>query len=326
MRKGLGDIEKRINRKHYKCLLPGCDEVAIKSHSQQKERQLRSIARAGKVYALHRNYYQAFKLKDFNSPSMMRLHGVGEASTFPGFCQKHDAEIFKRIDQELITAHDKEQAFLLFLRSISYEYGQKRRSIEWNMQVSELMEELGNEEAARMVKTQAEGKNVFLKIDAPHYFEILWEAFESRSYDCIESCWLQIPKNIGLSSSCMFSPIQERKVRYAQLSSDDPQPVLNFNMIPFEGETFIVTSWLSEHSEMASWVHEITVDSVLAEQFIHQAAFEESEDTCINPDLWEALNVNVQTSLVNAMRHELSRGPIQSLPVVFQISKTSVNS
>src|SRR2546425_1263559 len=61
LQKALGKAEAAANRLVFNCLYPGCSNTAIRSHSQQREQQLRSISQAGEVYALRRNTYQGLK-------------------------------------------------------------------------------------------------------------------------------------------------------------------------------------------------------------------------------------------------------------------------
>ena len=101
LEKGIGKIAKQLKKQKYKCLYPDCKTIAIKSHSQQKERQLRNISENGCVYSIVRNHYQA--LKNTKSTSIIGKQGISAVSTFPGYCSKHDRELFKHIDKGSIT-------------------------------------------------------------------------------------------------------------------------------------------------------------------------------------------------------------------------------
>ena len=81
-----------INNKKKKCVFPGCSCVSIKSHTISKENALRSIAKDGKVFT-----FKPCLEKDIHilKPNCV---GIGEASIFRGFCQKHDA-LFSVIDE-----------------------------------------------------------------------------------------------------------------------------------------------------------------------------------------------------------------------------------
>ena len=96
--RALGKVQKRLNRYPFTCLYPGCGRHAITSHSQQKERQLRAIAENGRVVAMNRNLFQAFKTHVGGPLAPMKEVGIGEASTFAGFCQVHDQSLFADIE------------------------------------------------------------------------------------------------------------------------------------------------------------------------------------------------------------------------------------
>jgi hypothetical protein len=57
----LGIIQKEIEKYSFRCLCQNCYSSAISSHSQQKEGQLRAIAKDGLVYALNKNIFQKLK-------------------------------------------------------------------------------------------------------------------------------------------------------------------------------------------------------------------------------------------------------------------------
>lgn len=83
--------EKRLNSKSRKCVFPGCSEVAIKSHTISKENALRSIARDGEVFSFKPMIKERIHILEPNCV------GIGDASTFRGFCKKHD-DFFQGID------------------------------------------------------------------------------------------------------------------------------------------------------------------------------------------------------------------------------------
>jgi hypothetical protein len=125
-----GKIEKKFGKLKFRCLYPGCTQSAISSHSQQKEGQLRAIARNGLVYALDRNLFQhiKFMLKEKGNSSFTKK-GIQEASAFPGYCSEHDQMIFAPIEKQELIPGNPSQAALLFLRATSFEYATKRKAV-----------------------------------------------------------------------------------------------------------------------------------------------------------------------------------------------------
>lgn len=84
------------------------------------------------MYALERNLYALFKRQNDDAPLLsLSLTGIKEASVYPGFCSKHDYELFRPIESRVPTQSDPHQAYCHFLRAVSYEYTQKRRMAAW---------------------------------------------------------------------------------------------------------------------------------------------------------------------------------------------------
>ena len=98
------------------CFFPGCHEKSIKAHSLQRA-LLRQIALNDKVVALK---VEKFKIKDIVSmkpPKLIQEMHVNQASTFYGFCQKHDGSLFDYIELNPIIANPK-TALLLGYRAV----------------------------------------------------------------------------------------------------------------------------------------------------------------------------------------------------------------
>lgn len=106
-----------IKKKFSRCLEPtwSCDSPSIRSHSVQNASALSQIEEGGHVVEMRMNFSTEPPRPEFRSI------GRNEASTFPGFCQQHDTEIFKPIDTKPLDIEDAEQLFLLAYRSVSRE-------------------------------------------------------------------------------------------------------------------------------------------------------------------------------------------------------------
>jgi hypothetical protein len=122
-----------------------------------------------------RNYYRGVK-----GGVEMRRVGIAEASTFPGFCDYHDKELFTDLEDRPLTKSDHKQALLLLLRSLSFEYTQKRKGaifLEWVLKETNGI--IPSESSAGMAAFQA-GMKLFVEFDGPFY---LSAAFESLKTD-----------------------------------------------------------------------------------------------------------------------------------------------
>lgn len=120
IQRALGEVEKKLGKLRFPCLHPGCGKLGISSHSQQKEGQLRTIAKNGLVYALKRNTVFLTKHLPAEPSVPLTRIGIAEASAFWGYCAEHDRDIFAPIERKELIPDDPEQASLFFLRAMSF--------------------------------------------------------------------------------------------------------------------------------------------------------------------------------------------------------------
>ena len=116
------------NRSAGGCLAPlkngqECGVQAIRSHLVSRT-QLEAIAVDGHVHALTLDVMQQW-LHDL--PPVGRV-GIGNASTFPGFCPKHDSALFEPLDRLQLELSAK-SSFLLAYRALCREVLRKRQEI-----------------------------------------------------------------------------------------------------------------------------------------------------------------------------------------------------
>lgn len=113
-----------------RCSHPGagsdtCGGRVIRSHTIQKNGGLAAIAEDGHVISMRSGFEQLRYNKGQIIPSKM---GVNRASTFLGFCGRHDFEMFQSVENGTI-ALTSETAFLLSFRALAYETLQKEAAL-----------------------------------------------------------------------------------------------------------------------------------------------------------------------------------------------------
>lgn len=92
-----------------------CGEPAIRAHSIQNRQTIALLEKDNHVLAWQPRFSQA-------GPDIaLRRIGRNGASTFAGFCNQHDTELFRPLDTKALDAADREQLFLLAYRGITCE-------------------------------------------------------------------------------------------------------------------------------------------------------------------------------------------------------------
>ena len=89
-----------------------CSPKTIRAHTVQKGSGLSEIAENGHVISAKKIY----DIKN-NGKIIPQAEGINIASTFMGFCGKHDNKLFEPIEKQLF-ALDENAAFLLSFQSI----------------------------------------------------------------------------------------------------------------------------------------------------------------------------------------------------------------
>ena len=116
------DEQAKAAQKKKLCLVPPklkheCEGSIVRAHSISKSANLKAIARAGHVYT---RKVSISKLASADGKLDLELIGINRASTFTGFCSKHDKEIFSPLEDQPFEG-EPEQLFLLAYRSIAKE-------------------------------------------------------------------------------------------------------------------------------------------------------------------------------------------------------------
>jgi hypothetical protein len=124
----IAQISKNIKDKRWNCLVDGCDEIAINSHLIQQNGLLNNITYNGHLVEL--KMIDANKWDNKKLPFEFGTVGIKQALSHKVFCNKHDTEIFKPIEND-DKNFESYEAFLLFsYRAVCAEIRKKEVNIE----------------------------------------------------------------------------------------------------------------------------------------------------------------------------------------------------
>ena len=280
-------VEKRLRKKASECLCPSCQSGAIRSHSQQKNGCLSRIAENGHVMGICRRIAATLYGASSECPPTPSIASIGlqEASTFWGYCNKHDTELFKCLEMKQLQKDDIEQVFALHLRAMSFEHTAQLNQMEILRQLPDWEDEL-------VVRDK------LFDADSNYRWNLLWrdDKFnkfkEDFSYE-----WLVVPEEVGVSTVTMIpplSPILEHRYmtahRHKDGSYDVARPAFSLSVMPTRSMTHIIMCWHNDDTEfIAPWRHDMcAADNSLA-SFLNKCIFTKSEDYYIRPSLWNSL-------------------------------------
>ena len=110
--------------------------MSIKSHTIQRRGGLSAIAEDGHVFSTKKAFES---LEKRGGQVDMEKIGVGQASTFPGFCSHHDTELFWPVEQT-DSKLDAYNCFLLSLRAVAYELATKDSQLRAHVATKEFID------------------------------------------------------------------------------------------------------------------------------------------------------------------------------------------
>lgn len=313
---GIGKAEKASNRRKYKCILPECNLISIKSHSQQKKSQLEAIAEDSEVFAKTQSLYQMFKSE---KRELLSKKNIGEASRFKGYCNKHDTSIFSPIENGNLDINNPEHNFLLLLRCVSYEYANKREVYDRQKDILSKIGDFFSFEGKKDFEASIYGMKVFLELDAPYYMSKLFKILETKDWTGIKYNSFIIEKNIGVSSTTCFSPFRESHSEWMNEHFEEPQPFISLSVIPCENSTAISFVWFSEIHKYCVEFSKISAEQDDIFRLINTYVFSESEDVCVKPSLWEKLTEREKELIYQHMGDSDSLPNSNLLPIVLSV-------
>lgn len=293
-------VELKMRKKVYRCLFDGCKENAIRSHSQQKNSSLKAISNnALQVYALDSNHARAFDIKTQKLKVRFILKKIASASTFPGFCEKHEA-LFSIFEKKGIEIHNDKHACHLAYRTVSYELSRQREMLD----KSEL----------RGIFTERE---IYLSYsinkELTPLMNDLLSIINNNDFDNLKTLWKVIPKNLGVSCSSCISLYNDLPDKFYMRrgKGDDNYPTFTFDVLPSENETIIICTWLKKFDHYSDWLIKSFSNEKEFERIFNRFVFFDSEDICISPDLWDK-EPRIKETVIK-VEHAIDKRLIKSL-------------
>ena len=106
---------QKLSNNRRKCSHPNCNERAIKSHTVSKASNLLKISsKNNKIYSIRNPIF------GINNNNFIDFGcGINEASVYPLFCTKHDANLFEPFEKNNILKITQKHSFLLHYRILN---------------------------------------------------------------------------------------------------------------------------------------------------------------------------------------------------------------
>lgn len=275
-----------------------CSNV-IKAHTVSKSSGLTDIADStNHVLGLKQNLANYTKNK--GKPRFEKI-GVNKASTFKGFCAKHDKLLFSYFEDKPFIGTE-EQCIALTYRSVAKEIYAKERALI----------------TAHFMKNMDRGKPLIYQVNFQEHMQLYELGVRTaiaelsvikrnldcrllnKKYDAYDFLVIESPKPIPVAVSSIVNPTCDFKGNFLQdLSNLRIIPeYLAFNAFSSNNKGFVVFSWLREAKIIDNFINSLleiskaNIFSALINFF-----FSAAENSFISPDWWNSLDAIQQNKI-----------------------------
>lgn len=290
------NIKKNKNRK--RCYHPLSDNSCVKfirAHSIQKSKELRSIAKNGKVVfikpVLSANGAD-IKVKDDE--------GIGVVSTFYGFCKKHDNELFKPIDTNDLEPTE-EQAFLYSYRSICKEIFEKENGTNILYDLLEKTDDFVKKDFAKSMLIE----NVIGFDNLMNYKEQFDKIYLEKDYQQVKYYLIEFKSSPIIQVSGLLFPDFDFYAKELQNILQSPS-LLTFCSAKTKNGWGVIFSWLEVNNNICLSFMKSLENRVYEGENLTNLLFnfliQSSENLVFSPDWWNSITENSKTSIIDIIQ------------------------
>lgn len=263
--------------KKFQCLCPDCEELAILSHSLQRKTVLESISdKYKKIIGIDKG---TNSLKSYFTKSVkFKKYGIGEASVFKGFCNKHDTQIFEEIENGNFKPYLLRHNILLFFREASYQYSD-RRDIDEIMKYIKNNLSVFNKYKSRLFSFETDKhEQDYMK----YLVDKMYKDISNNKLDDYDFLCYIVNKKYELA--CLT--IVDLKLFYPELIVEKNQnTIFCFSLFDYYGYTVVSFSFFKKYR---LYIKNLLKDNF--ENFVNRIIFSYSERTFFNPEYWHKLD------------------------------------
>lgn len=305
LEKYLSQMKKNLNTGkclHYDSGIR-CNKIS-KAHSIQERQMLSSIQSDGLVFTINNNFSS---LKKNKGKFSYKKTGIGVFSTFRGFCQKHDNELFKSIDTQPLIPTDQ-QVFLYAYRSLCKELYNKENALavyEHHLEIGTNLGSINELLKGMELGTRFGFEN--LKLHKMYYDESLKvERFEDIRYVLFTSD--QAP-NIAFSGG-IFPDFDFLGRQLQDLNNHSSfLEMITFCSAPFNSGWGFLFAWHKSSSKICDEYIKSLATAVYnksaAADFLFRLAIQ-SENHAFSPEWWNGLSSEKKNKIIEKTSESIS--------------------
>ena len=305
------EADAQKSRRILCCLHPSkeeCSERIIRAHAIQNNRVLRKLAKNGEVITFNETEHFLFQTS--------KTVGRRVATTFTGFCAHHDKVLFQEIEDRPFSGTEK-QVFLFTYRTFAWHLHKKRVQAQYTEAFINSMDESGYR-SQDFEDVESEKEAILLGVeDNDERKQFFDQALLSERYDIVDFCIWEIPYELQIALSMMNELHFDLEGKPINAGHTDALPKSIFlNIVPVDGKTFIIWSWLKDDSEYGEFARQF-MDLPESDRinYLNNRIPIWTDSLVMSPVLWESWGEEVQEAYHTLMnfdviiqQHELEDG------------------
>lgn len=297
-------VTKKTKTKQWPCFYPNCNHKSIMSHSQTKNTSLKKIADQNN-HVMQRNLNPL----PLRMPMGWSSVSIGKSSRFPGFCNNHDQDLFKKAD--LIGGNNITQKALALLSFRTFALEMRKKEV-MSDQISRLLfyrDKFIDPSAVEHIEARMEGMQNCLSVTKPYYLRRYHQMIVSKDYSPMTHR-VFIPKsNLGVSCSTCINPLD-----IGQFPYNKAQPLISFNILPRQKYTIITFSCFKDCKKLMD-------DFINHYQRIEDIVFNFCEEVAVSISVFKSLSDETVGIIDEAQKPWEYWQPI-SVPDIFDLKLT----
>ena len=296
----LSEIDR--DTKVVECLCPRkneCSGKIIKAHSIQNNRILKKIAYKGVVN----------QIKGENLIFKQDGSEVGRkiATTFSGFCNYHDNELFKPIELKNYDPNNKEQEFFFAYRALAMELNLKKIA---ENRYKKMAEVFGQNQFFTNI---LHGTKLTIN-ELTERNDLFHEAILNKNFELISTKTIELDKEYLIAVSSIFAIEYDFKGNiindFSELvkNNNNKMKIIFLTIFPQENKTFVLLSYLKENASTFEFLDEqlLKIDKTTIIKRLNLLIANYCENVVYSPKNWQKINKNEKQELIKTFSKELN--------------------
>lgn len=263
---------------------------SIKSHTIQRRGGLAAIAEDGHVCSTKKAFSN---LEKRGGQVDLEKVGVGLASTFPGFCNHHDTELFRPVEQKG-SKLDAYNAFLLSLRAVTYEIATKDAQRRSNEASKSYLDNGRPFHMQAMLQNFLHFQQIGIDLGIKDGIALRAqydEAFRSNDLSEFSFCGIEFDRILPFAAAGAFMPEYDfAGTKLQEIVENQPASHIALNITQLGDNTCVVFGWFGGDCAAAGLVESFMAipDDEKADALL-VLAMEHLENFFCTPSWWNAL-------------------------------------